>query len=93
MVRLNWAISEWLKFSAGKLIKTSCAYLFWFEIDFFFSSTMDFARTAIGTPYYMSPEICEHKPYNNKSDVWSLGCILYEMTNMKHPVKKTHENA
>jgi serine/threonine protein kinase len=49
---------------------------------------MDFARTAIGTPYYMSPEICEHKPYNNKSDVWSLGCILYEMTNMKHPVNK-----
>ncbi len=56
-------------------------------IDFFIiNSTMEFARTAIGTPYYMSPEICERKPYNNKSDVWSLGCILYEMTNMKHPV-------
>ena len=47
---------------------------------------MDFARTAIGTPYYMSPEICEHKPYNNKTDVWSLGCILYEMINLRHPV-------
>ncbi|CAF0941097.1 unnamed protein product [Brachionus calyciflorus] len=49
------------------------------------NTTTEFAKTAIGTPYYMSPEICEHKPYNNKSDVWSLGCILYEMTNMKHP--------
>ena len=27
----------------------------------------------------MSPEIYENKPYNQKSDVWSLGCILYEM--------------
>lgn len=53
----------------------------------FTKSTMDFARTAIGTPYYMSPEICEHKPYNNKSDVWSLGCILYEMINLRHPVR------
>lgn len=44
------------------------------------------ARTSIGTPYYMSPEICESKPYNNKSDVWSLGCVLYELTNLKHPV-------
>jgi NIMA (never in mitosis gene a)-related kinase len=27
---------------------------------------MELARTAIGTPYYMSPEICERRPYNNK---------------------------
>lgn len=38
--------------------------------------TSDLAKTAIGTPYYLSPEICENKAYNNKSDVWSLGCIL-----------------
>ncbi|RNA05217.1 serine threonine- kinase Nek1-like isoform X1, partial [Brachionus plicatilis] len=49
------------------------------------NNTSEFARTAIGTPYYMSPEICNHMSYNNKSDVWSLGCILFEMTNMKHP--------
>eukprot|EP00792_Barthelona_sp_PAP020_P006096 TRINITY_DN2906_c0_g2_i1.p1 TRINITY_DN2906_c0_g2~~TRINITY_DN2906_c0_g2_i1.p1 ORF type:complete len:761 (-),score=285.57 TRINITY_DN2906_c0_g2_i1:136-2382(-) len=47
-------------------------------------NTMDCAHTAIGTPYYLSPEICEDKPYNNKSDIWSLGCVLYEMATLKH---------
>lgn len=42
------------------------------------------AQTAIGTPYYLSPEICEDKPYNQKSDVWSVGCILYEMMSLNH---------
>ncbi|XP_071479348.1 uncharacterized protein [Diadema antillarum] len=37
------------------------------------------ANTVLGTPYYISPEICEGKPYNEKSDIWALGCILYEM--------------
>lgn len=49
-------------------------------------STVELARTCIGTPYYLSPEICENRPYNNKSDIWSLGCVLYEMTTLKHPV-------
>ncbi|XP_028404175.1 serine/threonine-protein kinase Nek1-like isoform X2 [Dendronephthya gigantea] len=47
-------------------------------------NTMELARTCIGTPYYLSPEICEGRPYNNKSDVWSLGCVLYEMLTLKH---------
>lgn len=42
-------------------------------------------NTIVGTPYYLSPELCEEKPYNNKSDIWSLGCILYELCTMKHP--------
>jgi serine/threonine protein kinase len=33
---------------------------------------------------HFSPEICENKPYNNKSDIWALGCVLYEMTTLKH---------
>ncbi|XP_022112000.1 serine/threonine-protein kinase Nek4-like [Acanthaster planci] len=47
--------------------------------------TRDHARTAIGTPYYMSPEICKRKPYNQKSDMWAAGCVLYEMTALAHP--------
>jgi hypothetical protein len=46
--------------------------------------TMDFAQTCIGTPYYMSPEIFKNKPYSYKSDVWALGCVLYEMTTLDH---------
>lgn len=46
--------------------------------------TYDCAKTAIGTPYYLSPEICQEMPYNQKSDVWSLGCILYEMVTLRH---------
>ena len=45
----------------------------------------DFASTCIGTPYYMSPELFKNRPYNHKSDVWALGCILYELCTMKHP--------
>ncbi|MCQ2816342.1 MAG: serine/threonine-protein kinase Nek [archaeon] len=45
----------------------------------------NFASTFIGTPYYLSPEICEEKQYNEKSDIWALGCILYEMASFKHP--------
>ena len=47
-------------------------------------STMELAHTCIGTPYYLSPEIVENRPYNNKSDIWSLGCVLYEMATLKH---------
>ena len=46
--------------------------------------TMDFAETCIGTPYYMSPEIFKNKPYNHKSDIWALGCVLYELVTLNH---------
>lgn len=41
-------------------------------------------RTVVGTPYYMSPEVCENKPYDFKSDVWSIGCILYELCKLEY---------
>lgn len=43
------------------------------------------AQTAIGTPYYLSPEICKGEPYDSKSDIWALGCIMYEMMNFQRP--------
>merc|ERR1719265_2972379 len=48
-------------------------------------ATKDYAKTMVGTPYYLSPEIIEDRPYNFKSDIWSLGVVLYEMTTLKHP--------
>ncbi|XP_024611390.1 serine/threonine-protein kinase Nek5-like isoform X2 [Neophocaena asiaeorientalis asiaeorientalis] len=49
------------------------------------NNTMELARTCVGTPYYLSPEICQNKPYNNKTDIWSLGCVLYELCTLRHP--------
>jgi len=43
------------------------------------------AQTQVGTPYYMSPEIWKNRPYDKKSDIWSLGCLLYEMVTFRHP--------
>ena len=48
-------------------------------------TTTGFANTIIGTPYYLSPELCDELPYNDKSDVWALGCILYELCTFNHP--------
>uniref|UniRef100_A0ABK0LFS5 non-specific serine/threonine protein kinase n=1 Tax=Rattus norvegicus TaxID=10116 RepID=A0ABK0LFS5_RAT len=49
------------------------------------NNSMELAQTCAGTPYYLSPEICQNRPYNNKTDIWSLGCVLYELCTLKHP--------
>ena len=42
-------------------------------------------KTQTGTPYFASPEVWGGKPYGLKSDIWSLGCILYQMATLKMP--------
>ncbi|XP_075432938.1 serine/threonine-protein kinase Nek11-like isoform X3 [Ascaphus truei] len=50
-----------------------------FGVSRVLSVSSDMATTFTGTPHYMSPEAFTHSGYNAKSDIWSLGCILYEI--------------
>lgn len=62
--------------------------------DFGLSKIMqshDFASTYVGTPFYMSPEICAAEKYTLKSDIWALGCIVYELCTKEPPFNaQTH---
>lgn len=53
-------------------------------------STSDQAKTVIGTPCYISPEVCESKPYDFKSDIWSMGCVLYELCTFTKPFESSN---
>ena len=56
--------------------------------DFGLAKTLAFqnqAKTNVGAPAYLSPEILNDQPYDYKSDIWNLGIILYELTQLKHP--------
>lgn len=44
-----------------------------------------FARTMVGTPYYLSPEMCQNQPYACPSDIWALGCVVYELCALRVP--------
>jgi NIMA (never in mitosis gene a)-related kinase len=56
-----------------------------FGISKVLESTECFAKTSIGTPYYLAPEICSQKPYSWSADIWALGCILYELCMLRVP--------
>jgi NIMA (never in mitosis gene a)-related kinase len=49
------------------------------------NSTQSKAYTVVGTPYYMSPEVIQSNPYDRKSDIWSLGVLLYQLCTLKIP--------
>ena len=47
--------------------------------------TDQFTNTTLGTPYFLAPEICKGEKYNNKCDIWMMGCLLYEMATLNKP--------
>ena len=64
-----------------------------FGIAKIFNQTREMAGSMIGTPLYMSPEQYNGKKYGFKSDIWSLGCCLFEMCNLKHAFEGNSWNA
>ena len=56
-----------------------------FGISRILQNTFDCAHTFVGTPYYLSPELVQEKPYNTQSDVWAMGVVLYELLAHRHP--------
>ncbi|PNH11363.1 Serine/threonine-protein kinase Nek8 [Tetrabaena socialis] len=58
------------------------------------SQSSQFAHTlGVGTPYYFSPELCEDKPYNTKTDMWALGVVLYECCMGRYPFDAQNQGA
>nr|CCC95049.1 unnamed protein product [Trypanosoma congolense IL3000] len=62
--------------------------------DFGFARTMSYNTMVLtsikGTPLYMAPELVQEQPYNHSADLWSLGCILYELLYGKPPFYTNH---
>lgn len=52
-----------------------------------------YANTHVGTPYYMSPEQINESKYNTKSDIWSVGCVIYELAALKPPFEASTQIA
>lgn len=55
------------------------------------ASESKYAQTNVGTPFYMSPEQINELKYNEKSDIWALGCLLYEMCALAPPFDATNQ--
>jgi NIMA (never in mitosis gene a)-related kinase len=56
-----------------------------FGISKVLESTTQVAMTVVGTPYYLAPEACQSEPYTTKSDIWALGCVIYELCSLTQP--------
>ncbi|ETV97527.1 NEK protein kinase, variant [Aphanomyces invadans] len=57
------------------------------------SSESKFAHTNVGTPYYMSPEMVNDMTYDERSDIWALGCLIYELAALVPPFDATNQLA
>uniref|UniRef100_A0A3B5LPK9 non-specific serine/threonine protein kinase n=1 Tax=Xiphophorus couchianus TaxID=32473 RepID=A0A3B5LPK9_9TELE len=53
-------------------------------------SEFSMAETCVGTPYYMSPELCQGAKYNFKSDIWAMGCVLFEVLTLRKTFDATN---
>jgi NIMA (never in mitosis gene a)-related kinase len=51
------------------------------------------AETNVGTPFYMSPELINERKYDEKTDIWSLGCLIYEIAALRPPFEATNQVA
>lgn len=61
-------------FGLSRIIKTDSA-----------NGNQCFAQTNVGTPYYMSPEQIHEREYDEKTDIWSMGCVIYELVSLVPP--------
>jgi serine/threonine protein kinase len=64
-----------------------------FGIARMLDSSNALASTRIGTPYFLSPEVCQGNSYSSKADMWSLGCVMYEMLTGRHAFTASNLNA
>ncbi len=71
------------------LTKTNLVKIGDFGISKSLAHTLAQARTRIGTPYNLSPEICLDKPYDARTDMWALGVVLYQVCAQRHPFDAT----
>lgn len=56
-----------------------------FGISKVLDATVAMAKSTVGTPYYLPPEVISNKPYGRKADVWALGVIVYELVTLRKP--------
>ena len=56
-------------------------------------SSTQLATTMVGTPYYLSPELCENARYDAKSDIWALGVVGYELLALAYPFTANNQAA